>query len=239
MPAGHPDVVREQVARAVTAEEPVDLGQQFLHRTRLARHRLGPRHARQCFRPGGQIGRRIPVQHVQGAAIGTARLTWVAHTSAQPPAAPEPCADQSPGVLRGDQLESPVEGLVGVAEQAAERPDFGQLDQDLGIVGLDPHGLGKEAVRLRHRGDAAGVLRGGDEIGDGLLVLPGALEVAGDLGGPLAAMPGPGLLGALAEQLRKSAMQLNERRLGYFLVHGFGQQGVPEPGPPVVGPEQS
>ena len=77
MPAGHPDVVREQVAWAVTAEEPVDLRQQFLDRTRLARHRLGPRHARQGFRPGGQIGRRIAVQHVQGADFGGQRAADV------------------------------------------------------------------------------------------------------------------------------------------------------------------
>ena len=182
------------------AEEPVDLSQQFLDRLRLACHRLGPRHARQGFGAGGRIGRRIPVQHVQGAAIGTARLTWVARVPAQPPAAPEPCADQSPGVLPGDHSRARSKAWSESLSRPRNALTSASSTRSSGSTGSISHGLGQEAVCLRHRGDAAGVLGGGDEIGDGLLVLPGALEVAGDLGGPLAAVSGPGLLGALAQQ---------------------------------------
>ena len=43
MPARHPDVVREQVARLVTIEDPVGLGKQLVDRGLLASDRFGPR----------------------------------------------------------------------------------------------------------------------------------------------------------------------------------------------------
>jgi hypothetical protein len=246
VPAGHPDVVAEQVPRAVGAECGIRPGQQLVHRARITRHRLSPGQAGQCFRAGGQIRGGIAIEHIQRAEIGAAGFPGMADATAHPPAAAQPRADERVGVLRRRLLQSLAERTIRAPLHAAESFHLGQFDEQFRVVRCDLRRFGQEARRVAHRGHGAGVLGGLQQLADCLLVLAGQPEVAGDLGRPYAAPNAPGapltgirLLALPAQYLGQFAVQARPDGIGDLVVDHVAQQGMPEPGPSLTCPEQA
>ena len=187
----------------------------------------------------GEIGRRVSIKHIQRILIGTARLSGMADAAAQPPAPSEPGADQGVGIVRRYLLKRSVESAVRELEPAAESLYLGQLDQQVGVMRLDLGRLDQEGGGFRHRRHRARVVRGQDQVANGLLVLAGQDEVAGDLGRarttarPSSRQPaGVWRSASVAQQLGDLTVQTCPDGVGDLQVDRFAQQahgGTPPP----------